>query len=344
MHHVHLRYLGGYNECMINFQMCNVLLLHFPPHGLTTYEAARQAYETWSAQCEQQSVRPFQAFTGERPPKQRKITTLVHQKKVQEIAPGSARTRIMRSSMKLPEAKTWANCSPSTGYAAYRPHHHFKVWLQYYCQIPHFQPGTRCQRPRCAAVMDTYGDHLLYCERGPHRIWRHDAQVKLLARDLAKAARHPVVEERPVGRHKERPDIRALGRSGGTELFDDTICHPLSQARIRDVVENPLNLLKAAWTAKVSRYASMLQAAGTGFNLLPVPLSTLGGWHPDAHKALCSVASTNAARGLPTFSRARSILFQRHASLLETNNALCLISGMLSDIWGGAQFVRSTKQ
>ena len=204
--------------------------------------------------------------------------------------------------------------------------------MQYYCQVPLFQPGTRCQRPQCAAVMDIYGDHLLYCERGPHRIRRHDAQVKLLARDLAKAARHPVVEERPVGRHRERPDMRALWRSGGTELFDVTICHPLSQARIRGAVEYPLNLLKAAWTAKVSRYASMLQAAGTGFNLLPVPLSTLGGWHPDAHKALCSVASTIAARGLSTFSRARSILFQRHAALLVTNNALRLISGLLSDI------------
>ena len=173
---------------------------------------------------------------------------------------------------------------------------------------------------------------IIYCERGPNRIWRHDAQVKLLARDLAKAARHPVVDESPVGRQRERPDIRALGRSGGTELFDVTICHPLSQTRIRDVVENPLNLLKAAWTAKVSRYASMLQAAGTGFNLLSVPLSTLAGWHPNAQKALCSVASTIAARGLSTFPRARSILFQRHAALLVTNNALRLMSGLLSDI------------
>ena len=180
--------------------------------------------------------------------------------------------------------------------------------------------------------MDTYGDHLLYCERGPHRIRRHDVQVKLLARDLAKAARPPVVEERPVGRHRERPDIRALGRSGGTELYDVTICHPLSQTRIRDVTENPLNLLKAAWTAKVSRYSGMLQAAGTGFNLLPVPLSTLGGWHPDAHRAICSVETTIAARGLSTFSHARSILFQRHAALHVTNNALCLMSGLMSDI------------
>ena len=42
---------------------------------------------------------------------------------------------------------------------------------------------------------------------------------------------------------------------------------------------------QATWTAQVSRYSGMLQAAGTGFNLPPVPLSTLGGWHPDAHRA-----------------------------------------------------------
>ena len=165
----------------------------------------------------------FRPSQIERLPNQHKITALVHQKKVQDIAPGSARTRIMRSSMKIPEAKTWVICSPSTGYATYIPHHYFKVWLQYYCQVPLFQPRTRCQRPQCAAVMGTCGDHLLYCERGPHRIRRHYSQVKLLARDLATAARHSVVEERPVGRHMERPDIRALGRSGGTELFDVTI-------------------------------------------------------------------------------------------------------------------------
>ena len=44
----------------------------------------------------------------------------------------------------------------------------------------------------------------------PHGTQRHDAQVKLLARDLAKAACHPFVEERPIGRHTERPGIRAL--------------------------------------------------------------------------------------------------------------------------------------
>ena len=211
------------------------------------YEAAQQAYETCSAQCEQQSVLPFQAFAGERPPNQHKITALVHQKKVQEIAPGSAPTRIMRRSVKLLDAKTWANCSPSTGNVTYIPHHHFKVWLLFSFGC-FFSPEkyAKGQRPQCASVMDIYGDHLLYCERDPYRIQRHDAQVKLLARDLAKAARHPVFQERPVGRHRERPDIRALGRSGGTELFDVTICHPiwLSYAGMEFITQNLVKRLK----------------------------------------------------------------------------------------------------
>ena len=79
----------------------------------------------------------------------------------------------------------------------------------------------------------------------------------------------------------------ARGRTGGTDLFNVTICHPIS---------------------------------------------TLGGWHPDAHRALCSVATAIAAREMSTFSSAKSILFPRHAALLVTNNALRLMSGKVSGI------------
>ena len=73
-----------------------------------------------------------------------------------------------------------------------------------------------CRRLECSTAPVNYGDHVLYCERGSHRIRRHDAQVRLLAGDLAKAARHPIVEERPLGRPTERSDIRALGRTRET--------------------------------------------------------------------------------------------------------------------------------
>ena len=98
-----------------------------------------------------------------------------------------------------------------------------KVWLQYFSKAPIFEPGAKCTRPQYAAVQDIYGDHLLYCERGSHRIRRNDAQVRLLAGDPSKAARHLIVEERPLGRQRERPDIRAIGRTEGTDLFDVAI-------------------------------------------------------------------------------------------------------------------------
>ena len=76
----------------------------------------------------------------------------------------------------------------------------------------------------------------------------------------------------------------------------------------------------------------MVYEVGRSVQLLPLPISTLGGWHPDAHRALCSVATAIAARVMSTFSSAKSILFQRHAALLMTDNALCQMSGLVSGI------------
>ena len=94
--------------------------------------------------------------------------------------------------------------------------------------------------------MDMYGNRLLHFERGTHRIRRHDAQVRLLQADLKKAARHPVLEPWPFGRHKERLDMSAIGSHGGSDMFDITISHPFPPARIRDGLENPLTLQKNA--------------------------------------------------------------------------------------------------
>ena len=55
----------------------------------------------------------------------------------------------------------------------------------------------------------------------------------------------------------------------------------------------------------------MVQEAGICVKLLPVPISIRGGWHPDAHRALCSMATAIAPRGMSTCSSAKSksILF-----------------------------------
>ena len=124
------------------------------------------ADETQAGQCENQFELPFQAFEAERSPKSQTTTALVHQKMAREINLGSTRLRNIRNWRTLPEAKMWENCRPSTGYQTDIPNYDFKIWLLYICQVPLFQPGARCPRPQCAAVLDTFGGQLLYCERG----------------------------------------------------------------------------------------------------------------------------------------------------------------------------------
>ena len=172
----------------------------------------------------------------------------------------------------------------------------------------------------------------MHCERGTHRIRRHDAQVRLLQADLKKVARHPVLEPRPFGRHNERPDISALRSHGDSDMFDITICHPFSLARIRDGLENPFTLLKNTWYEKIRRFRRVLHASARAAKLFPMPNSTLGGWHRDAHRAMGNIAVNIASRTLSSLHYARATLFQRHAALLAADNAICLMFSFDFDV------------
>ena len=180
--------------------------------------------------------------------------------------------RIFREHRTLPEAKAWVQCTPLKTLRALIKPQHFTTWMKYYCQVPLFQSASKCPRVQCDAIMDIYGDHLLHCERGIHRIIRHDAQVRLLEADLIKAARYPVVEPRPFGRHKERPYISALGCYCRSDMFYITFCNPLSPARVWDGVENALNLLEKAWAEKIRRFGRVLHESATAVMLFPKPL------------------------------------------------------------------------
>ena len=191
--------------------------------GLGLYCFAKDAYDAWALQCEEEDFLPFQAFEVDRPPQQKNLAALVHKKKAKNVSQGSTRIRLFRENMSLPEAKTWLHCRPCKSLRTLINAPQFTTWMKHYCQVPLFQTGTKCNRTQCAAIIDIYGDHLLHCERGTHRIRRHDAQVRLLQADLNKAARHPVLKPRPFRRQKERPDISALGSHGGSDKFDITI-------------------------------------------------------------------------------------------------------------------------
>lgn len=104
----------------------------------------------------------------------------------------------------------------------------------------------------------------------------------MLAADLSKAARHPIVEPRPEGERWQRSDIKYLGSYGGTPLCDATISHPLSARKFANapMISYLLPVFRAAWTAKVSWFRAFMGHAGLGHSLLPLPISTLWGLAP----------------------------------------------------------------
>ena len=80
--------------------------------GIGRHSFAKNAYDAWAQQCEEEEVLPLQAFDVDRPPKQKFLGALVHKKKAKNVLQGSSRMRIFRANMSLPEAKTWLHCRP----------------------------------------------------------------------------------------------------------------------------------------------------------------------------------------------------------------------------------------
>ena len=95
-------------------------------------------------------------------------------------------------------------------------------------------------------------------------------------------------------------------------------------------MENALNLLKMAWD-DIRKFGRVLHGSATAVKLLPLPLSTLGGWHPDSHRAMRSIAVNITSRTLNSLEYASQTFLKRHAALLVASNAVCLISGF--DLW-----------
>lgn len=268
---------------------------------------------------------------------QKWLSGQVHLRTIDEVTKGNERTQAFRSSLGLRGSKDWLKCQPSTGLRTYISDRDFRVWLKFYCRIPIIPENTTCPRRKCTAPLDRYGDHLLFCQSGLQfnacpRNWRHDCQVRLIATELCKAARRPMVEPHHE-QHCSRPDIKAMGTAGGTDYLDVTIAHPLSSAqRITSLINNPSGLLVNACTAKLRIHAEFIRRAGTSSRLLPVALTTLGGWHHTAHRFLQTVADDHASRSCLSRGFARATLFRRHAAMLVRDNVRCLLDGFPADL------------
>ena len=105
------------------------------------------------------------------------------------------------------------------------------------------------------------------------------------------------------------------GHPGASPLMD-----PLSPARIRHGLENPLTLLKNVWDEKIRRFRRVLHASATAVQLLPKPISALRGWHSDAHHAMGTIAVNIASRS--SFHCSRNVVSAKYLCHFVKSNPL----------------------
>lgn len=165
------------------------------------------------------------------------------------------------------------------------------------------------------------------------RIWRLNSQVRLLCSDLRKAARQPLVEPREGGQHSSSPDIKTLGATGGSDYLDVTVVHPLSsQTRINSSITNPQGTLNTAHREKARKHQTFIESMGPSTRIVPIPITTLCGWHPEAHRYVRALADEVASRAMINRGRCRAALFQRYATRLVQNNVKCLMEGVICTV------------
>ena len=290
-----------------------------------------EAHKQWSSQ-----VRP--ADRTPLPELARKGISLhhlmqyVHRYTTDTLPSDDHRRCAMRALISVRGAKDWLRCAPSPGMRTHIPNRAWRVCMRYYTGTPLFSAGICCMRSGCAEVLDVHGDHLLHCPRGvnprnaPLR-WRHDSLVRQFAGILSRAARAPAVEPADI-EDSLRPDIRATGARGGYDFLDIVVVNPLSTHKRRDeVIRCPDTHLTSASNRKSTKYHHLVAAAPAGSKVVPIALSTVGGWHPQARQYFVQIAKHIASTTTAPQEFVASTMFHRLAASMVRLNANCLLDG-----------------
>ncbi len=97
---------------------------------------------------------------------------------------------------------------------------------------------------------------------------------------------------------------------------------------MQNVERWPQSILTSANTRKRNKYHAFLAAAGAGARLLPIALSTLGGWHEEARAYFDEVCAHIASNSQCPRHYTTAIIFGRVAARLVLLNARSLTEGV----------------
>ena len=176
----------------------------------------------------------------------------------------------------------------------------------------------------CGLASNAFGDHAIStCGHYGDRTRRHDDLRDALFATAQAGGLAPVKEERHLLDDASRPGdltIRNWHRCQGRHTaFDVVVTLPFQLHSLERTAEEPSHSLDHAASLKNKKRRAACDAKLLAF--VPLPVTTLGAWHPDAAEHLQDLARLQASRSGRDKDLAIRHLFQRLSVLLQRGNA-----------------------
>ena len=231
------------------------------------------------------------------------------------------------NSLCLQRAGDWLNTVPNKALGLHLRDSEAIIAIKYRLGIPVFLVSGPCVA--CGRHSDALGDHSLGCAQQGERLSRHHALRDALYQSAQQAVLSPTREERylltQAGREDERPgDILIPSWTSGMDTACDvTVISPLQALTVTKAAREAGSALDTRYRAKMSKYFDACREQGIHF--LPLPVETLGAWHPLAIKAIEKLGrQLGRATGREGEETVRH-LFQRLSVLLMKGNAALIL-------------------
>ena len=171
------------------------------------------------------------------------------------------------------------------------------------------------------------GDHAIVCANHGERIARHNMLRDAIYQAASQAALRPAREEQALlpGSESRPADIFLPSFDKGRDCaLDVTVVSPLQQALISKASEEPGAALTFAYDRKIRQSYDACHKEGISF--LPLPIETLGGFHPTTTSTISKIARALATHSSKPASEVSSHLFQRLGILLTKGNSALVLS------------------
>ena len=238
----------------------------------------------------------------------------------------SLHDRVRLSGVGKSRAGAFLNVIPSPGLGLSVHSREFRCAVLYRLGAPIFEKDAPC--PACGRHSDKFGHHAIVCAVNGERISRHDELCKVLYKTAQKANLGPAREYRGLipGSASRPADLFLRNWERGRHAaLDLTVISPLQAAVIDQEAATPGYALRFAWERKMRSAFEACDAQHISF--IPLPVETLGGWHPVAERQIARIGRELARSTAGTDQKtSTNHLFQRLSLSLQKGNAALILS------------------